>query len=181
MRLEDVNLPEYLKRRVHSHVRGVGSQGRLTGTQALEVYRWAARWTVSNLGTNPKVSVKNSVPRISTQVSNLLPLESLPRGFNQKTTPVQKLENQISKYARGGVQGRPVFCSPLPEGEVDGTPFKELIKGGKVRLRECVRVEGRGQEKPTRPGASLAQAWHSQALEALKGRMWRVRVMGMGV
>ena len=94
MRLEDVNLPEYLKRRVHSHVRGVGSQGRLTGTQALEVYRWAARWTVSNLGTNPKVSVKNSVPRISTQVSNLLPLESLPRGFNQKTTPVQKLEKR---------------------------------------------------------------------------------------
>ena len=134
--LEAVNLPEDLKQRITAFVRAVTSQCRMSGSQALEPYRWVARWTVSNLGTNPKVAVRNSIPKISNQLSNLLPVESLPRNFNLKTTPEQKLTNQITKYARGGEQGAIVICSPLPEGEVDGTPFQELIKGGKVKIME---------------------------------------------
>lgn len=132
--LSAVKLTEFLTNRISTHVRAYGPARRLSETQALEPYRWAARHLLGIAGIAPQISCPGGLDAVATEVACLMPSETLPQGFLSKTSPSQKLANKMSVYPRGGRQGKQVLHSPWPGEEQLPTPTQALVDVGKVAI-----------------------------------------------
>ena len=133
-------LTEYLTDRIRNHVRAYGPARRLTETQALEPYRWAARHLLGIAGIAPQISCPGGLHAVAGEVAGLMPSETLPHGFLSKTSPSQKLANKLSVYPRGGMQGKQVLHSPWPGEEMQvPTPVAALVGLGKVAEGVAIR------------------------------------------
>jgi hypothetical protein len=139
--LATVKLTEYLTDRIRNHVRAYGPARRLTETQALEPYRWAARHLLGIAGIAPQISCPGGLHAVAGEVAWLMPSETLPHGFLSKTSPSQKLANKLSVYPRGGMQGKQVLHSPWPGEEVQVPRRQHLTSRGEGA------VQGRAVER----------------------------------
>jgi hypothetical protein len=147
---EALKLTDALKTRLKAHLSAYGPRQRMSETQALEPYRWASRFVVGVAGVSPQISCPGGLIQVANELAALMQqhgAEILPVGFILKTTPFQKLENKLSKFSRGGGQGKLVNISPW-EGKLP-TPLLVLQAAGKVRVVD--NPHGRHKTMPRMP------------------------------